>query len=183
MNYEIETDLQGALSYNEKLLWTGRPKTGIVFRTSDIPLIPFSLLWFGVAIFWEYNVLKTGISFFALFGIPFIIMGLYISIGRFYFDALRRKNTSYGITDNRVIIKSGLFSKSIKSLNIRSMTDLSFTEKRDGSGTISFGPADPRYSMFRGFSYWPGINLQPGFELIEDVKTVYNILLEQQKKV
>src|SRR5215208_2118092 len=108
MNIDIENDLRDTLSKDEKILWTGRPKTGIVFRSTDFFLIPFSLLWFGFAIFWEYNVLKMGVSFFALFGLPFILMGLYISVGRFFLDAIKRKNTIYGITDNRIIIKSGL---------------------------------------------------------------------------
>ena len=182
MNFEIETELRPALGYNENLIWTGKPKTGIIFRTADIYLIPFSLIWFGFAIFWEYNVVRAGFTPFALFGLPFIAVGLYISIGRFYIDAWRRKRTIYGITDNRVIIKSGLFVKEIKSLNIRTMSDLSFKEKKDGSGTINFGPIDFRYSFFNGIGYWPGIKPTPSFEFIDEVRTVYNILIDQQRK-
>jgi hypothetical protein len=182
MNFDIENDLRQTLSKDEKLLWTGRPKAGIVFRSSDIFFIPFSLLWFCFAIFWEYNVVKMGINFFALFGLPFIVMGLYISAGRFFIDALKRKNTVYGITDNRIIIKSGIFSKDIKSLNIRTITDLTFREKADGTGTISIGPTDFRYAIFSGMGYWPGLKLPPSLELIDDVKRVYNILIDQQRK-
>ena len=182
MNYDIELDLQLTLSRNEKLLWAGRPKPGIVLRSSDLYLIPFSLLWFGFAIFWEYNVLKMGISFFALFGVPFILIGLYISVGRFFIDALKRKNTTYGITDNRVIIKSGLISKEINSLNIRTISDITFKEKSDGSGTIILSPKNYRPSMFSGITYWQGMKQSPALELIDDVKSVYNILIEQQEK-
>ena len=44
MDINATTELQQHLDNNEKLVWTGRPKTGIVFRTADIFLIPFSLL-------------------------------------------------------------------------------------------------------------------------------------------
>ena len=182
MNFDIENDLRQTLSRDEKLIWTGRPKTGIVFRSNDIFIIPFSLLWFGFAVFWEYNVIKMGISLFALFGLPFIAIGLYIFVGRFFLDALKRKNTVYGITDNRIIIKSGLFSKEIKSLNIKTISDLTFKEKADGSGTISIGPTDFRYAMFSGLGYWPGLKLPPSIELIDEVKKVYNILIDQQRK-
>jgi hypothetical protein len=181
-NY-IEQDLLTTLSKDERLLWTGRPRVGIIFRSSDIFLIPFSLLWFGFAIFWEYNVVKIGVPLFALFGLPFIIMGIYISVGRFFLDNIRRKNTMYGITDNRVIIKSGLFSKDIKSLNIRTISDITFKEKTDGSGTISFGPSDLRYTLFSGMGYWPGLKLPPSIELIDEVGKVYKLLIEQQNKL
>lgn len=185
INYDIENELRDTLSRNEKILWTGRPKTGIIFRAYDIVVIPFSLLWFGFAIFWEYNVLKMGVGFMALFGLPFIVTGLYISVGRFFVDVFKRKHTIYGITDNRVVIKSGMFIKSIKSFNIKTISDLTFKEKADGSGTISFGPFTNSngYGMFfRGMDDLQGLKSQSGLELIEDVKKVYNLLLEQQRK-
>ena len=37
----------------EELLWTGRPPAGIRLRRADIYLIPFSLMWAGLAILWE----------------------------------------------------------------------------------------------------------------------------------
>jgi hypothetical protein len=182
MDFEIENELRQILSNDEKLLWTGRPKKGVVIRSTDIFLIPFSFLWFGFAIFWEYNVFRTGIGFLALFGIPFILVGLYISVGRFFIDALKRKNTIYGITDNRVIIKSGLINKEIKSLNIRTISDLTFKEKTNGTGTISLGPTDSRYSMFNRMGYWPGLKSQSSLEFIDEVRKVYDILIEIQRK-
>jgi hypothetical protein len=100
MNFEIENELRPLLSKDERLLWTGKPRAGIVFRSSDIFLIPFSLLWVGFIMFWIYNVLKLGAGIFALFAIPFVIAGFYILIGRFFLDARKRKNTLYGITRN-----------------------------------------------------------------------------------
>ncbi len=50
-NFDIEIELQNNLSSGEKLVWIGRPKKGIVFRSSDAFLIPYSLIWGGFAIF------------------------------------------------------------------------------------------------------------------------------------
>ena len=55
-----------------------------------------------------------------LFGIPFVLIGIYITIGRFFVDAWRRKGTSYGLTTARVIIRSGA---SIKSRSLRTLSD------------------------------------------------------------
>ena len=74
-NYDLENDLRPNLASDEKLIWTGRPKTGIVFRGSDLFLVPFSLLWGGFAIFWETSVIATDAPFFfKLWGIPFVLV-------------------------------------------------------------------------------------------------------------
>ena len=82
----MTTELQEYLNTNEKLIWTGQPRKGIVFRTADIFLIPFSLLWCGFAIFWVV-IASQGSIYFAMFGIPFVIMGLIFVFGRFIIDA------------------------------------------------------------------------------------------------
>lgn len=178
MNIDIENELRPILSGDEKLLWTGRPRTGILFRATDIFMIPFSVLWFGFAIFWEYSVVHTGVPFFALFGLLFVAVGLFMLIGRFFWDASKRKNTRYGITDTRVIIKSGLTTKGIKSLNIRAMSDITYKQKADGSGTISLGPT---YTTFNGTGDQSGVRLSPRLDMIDDVASVYNLLIKQQR--
>jgi len=181
-NFDIENELAPNLGTNEKLLWTGRPKAGIVFRGSDAFLIPFSLLWGGFAIFWETNVFATdGPFFFKLWGIPFILVALYITVGRFFVDAKKRANTIYGVTHDRIIIKSGIFSREIKSLNIRTLSDITIDQKGDNSGTITIGPTDLRSSMMQGIE-WPGAKQPPRLELIEDVKTVYDKIIDLQRQ-
>ncbi|MFD2783849.1 PH domain-containing protein [Hymenobacter rubripertinctus] len=181
-NYDIENELKSNLISDEKLIWTGKPKTGIVFRSSDAFLIPFSLRWGGFAVFWETSVLATGAPFpFALFGIPFILVGLYITVGRFFLDAKKRANTIYGITPDRIIIKTGIFSMEIKSLNIRTLSDVTINQKADNSGTITLGPTDFRYAMMQGME-WPGANQPPRLELIEDVKSVYDKIINLQRQ-
>ncbi len=106
INYEAENELRSNLSSDEKLIWTGKPKTGIIFRSVDAYLIPFSLLWGALALFWETSAITSGAPLPAvLLGIPFVLVGLYIAIGRFFVDAKRRANTIYGITQDRIIIR------------------------------------------------------------------------------
>jgi hypothetical protein len=94
IDYDIINELRPNVSSDEKLIWTGKPKTGIILRSSDAFLIPFSLLWGGFAIFWESSVVATGARFFfKLWGIPFVLVGLYITVGRFFVDAKKRANT------------------------------------------------------------------------------------------
>lgn len=139
INFDLENELQQNLNTNEKLLWTGKPKTGIVFRSSDILFIPFSLLWGAFAIFWETSVISEGPFFAILWGIPFVVIAFYITIGRFFLDAYKRANTIYGISQDRIIIKSSMFSQNIKSLNIATLSDVTLDQKSDNSGTITLG--------------------------------------------
>jgi len=181
-NYDLEEELKPNLSSGEKLMWTGKPKTGIVFRSSDFFIIPFSLLWFGFSVFWEASVMKTGAPLlFKLWGIPFVLIGLYITVGRFFADAMKRANTIYGITQDRIIIKSGIFNKTVKSLNIRTLSDITLDQKSDNSGTIILGPTDFTYSMIQGMER-RGVRQSPRLELIEDVKIVYDKIIDIQRK-
>ena len=176
-------ELKEHLDSDEKLLWTGTPEQGMIIKSSDVLMIPLSLMWGGFALFWEFNVINSGASFFfMLWGIPFVLIGLYLIFGRFYYDAELRKSTIYGITQNRIIIKSGVFKKTIKSLNIRTLTDVTLNEKSDGSGTIVLGSESGMYEMFRGTG-WPGFGnkMVPALELIPEVRKVYRQITDLLK--
>jgi hypothetical protein len=168
----------------ERLLWAGRPRQGILFRASDLFLIPFSLLWAGFAVFWEATVIIGGAPlFFVLWGIPFILFGAYITVGRFFVDAKIRSQTFYGLTDRRIIIISRFLTRKIKSLSLRNLTEISLQDRPDGSGTIIFGPYTP-YSFWFSSSSWPSAEKHspPSFELIENVKQVYGQIRKAQEE-
>ena len=146
-------------------------------------MIPFSLLWGGFAFFWEYSVLTKGApTFFALFGIPFVVFGAYLIFGRFYVEAKQRERIFYGVTTDRVIIVSGLLQQKVKSLVLRSLSDISLTESRDGTGSISFGSSFPFTSWFGGMA-WPGMEQfsGPRLDIIDNPKQVFQIIREAQK--
>jgi hypothetical protein len=174
------TSLQFSLDRGERQLWAGVPRQGILLRRADVFMIPFSLLWGGFAIFWETSVLKTGApGFFALFGIPFVLVAFYITIGRFFVDARMRARTTYAVTSDRVIINSGIFSPTTKSLNVRTISDVTLQERANGSGTITFGATNPLAAFYSGTS-WPGVPQTPSFEMIPDARRVYDIIRDAQ---
>lgn len=185
MNFDATRVIQAELEPSEKLLWAGQPPQGFKFHTSDIFWIPFSFLWGSFAIFWEYLAIESNAPFpFALFGIPFVLVGLYIMFGRFFVEIKHRKKTFYGLSNERVIIVSGLFRKKVRSLNLRTLTDISLSETSNGSGTITFGNPLPFELMFMfGGILWPGIeqHISPRFDLISNAKQVYQQIREAQK--
>lgn len=181
-DFLAQNELQHELVGEEKLLWSGKPKTGIMFRSSDVFVIPFSLLWFAFAIFWESGVVASNAPFFfMIWGIPFICVGLYVSVGRFFYDKINREKTIYGITDNRVIVKSGVFKTTVESFNITGLVNLSIEEKSDNSGTIKLDSDKYPFAQF-SIPGWPGVKQTPALEFIENVRSVYNLILKQQQK-
>ena len=148
--------IEEQLGPQEYLLWAGKPQGGLLLRAGDAFLIPFSLLWCGFVVFWETMVVTQGAPvFFCLWGIPFVLVGLYLVFGRFLVDRNQREHTFYGITNERVVIASGIVRRTVKSLNLRTLTDMSLTEWRDGRGTITFGQSSFFPWWFQGTA-WPG---------------------------
>jgi hypothetical protein len=142
-------------------------------------------MWCGFAIFWEVSVLRTDAPFFfRLWGVPFVLVGLYMVFGRFIADAKLRSKTYYGVTSERVIIVSGLFSRKIKSLNIRTLTDVSLDEKPNGGGIITFGATNPISRWSGGMAFLGGgqQQLSPDFELAQGARSVYETIRAAQRQ-
>lgn len=173
--------LDSQIAPNERLLWSGQPRQGVFLRASDAYTIPFSLMWCGFAIFWETSVIYSNAPFFfRLWGIPFVLVGLYMVVGRFFVDAKQRGKTYYGVTNERIIIVSGIFNKQVKSLNLPTLTDISLDEKSDASGNITFGLSNST-SQWNNFPFsrrnQPEV---PSFESIQNAKKVYEIIRNAQ---
>ena len=88
----------------ENLVWTGTPSPGIILTGRAAFLIPFSAIWLGFVIFWTWGVLKGGGGAFALFGVVFLVVGVFFTVGRFLLDAWLRRGAQYAITERRVLI-------------------------------------------------------------------------------
>jgi hypothetical protein len=107
--------------------------------------------------------------------------GLYVTFGRFLVYALLRRKIYYGVTNERVLIKSEIFRRRVRSLNLRTLVEVTQTERRDGRGTISFGGVhwDWRGS---GADFWaPGTSNLRAFERIPDARQVYERLRAGQR--
>lgn len=182
MDIDARQLLAPILQRGERALWAGQPRQGLTLRGSDALLIPFSLMWGGFAFFWEWGVVTSGApALFALFGVPFMLMGLYVTVGRFFFDARGRASTVYAVTDRRVMIVSGVFRQTTTSLPLRTLPHIQVSEGRSGWGTITFGQGGGPMSWL-GQSSWPGAgrNAAPAFDLIPDAQAVADLILRAQ---
>ncbi len=179
--YELKKHFE---SEHEELIWTGVPGRGIIFHMIDAFLIPFSLLWGGFAIFWEIMVIASGAPlFFALFGLPFVAVGLFLIVGRFVWDARRRRHTMYALTNKRVIFRTGVRTKTISTISLIAVKEVSLKLKPDGRGTITFFTHTTGVAVTKALSGFQlfGVGGNTAFELIDDAQEVYkkiNVLLK-----
>ena len=166
------------LEPGERILWEGRPdKRRFVLGPENLYLIPFSVMWGGFAIFWEASVLAGGAPFFFwLWGIPFVLVGVYLIAGRFVVAAAQADRTHYAVTDKRVLIASGFLSTTLQELDLRTLPFLQLTEGRRGVGTISFTMPTP-WSVYAR-SGWTGFGTgqDVGFHSVPDAAAVYRTI-------
>jgi len=96
--------LQPHLRPGESLLWCGKPDPRAWLAPADLYAIPFSLLVGAFAVYWEVTAVGSGPLFAQLWGLPFVVMGVYMIFGRFAYKYFRKKRTAYGITPVRAMV-------------------------------------------------------------------------------
>jgi hypothetical protein len=109
--------------------------------------------------------------------VPFVLLGLYMIFGRFFYDAYRRARTTYAVTSDRIIIQNG---GSVKSIQIRTLGEVMLRESADGSGTIAFGPLPTGMKLALPLTR-PGTESIPMFEMIPNARQVYDLIREAQR--
>jgi hypothetical protein len=137
IDIQAEQLIASDLEPGERLLWVGRAARGVRFRPSDMLLIPFSVLLVAFAVFWEMMVLQTSAPlFFRFAGSVFVVLGAYMLVARFLWDAWRRSHTSYAVTDRRILIVTDAARRSPIAYSLKDLPAMTLTERRKGSGDI-----------------------------------------------
>ena len=178
---EVEQQIAQQLEGGEQLLWSGQPGSGIRFRRADFYMVPFSLLWGGFAVYWEILAFRhESPLFFRFWGVPFVLFGVHLVVGRFILDSWQRANTLYGVTNRRVIIVNGIRTRRTTSLPMPTIPAITLAEREDGSGDVVFDTTDARHVAVGGLvprgSFVPIM-----LEFLPNVRHVYNIIREAQQ--
>lgn len=188
---------------DESVLWSGQPDPQRYFAPADVFLIPFSLLWGGFALFWEAGVLGLGVLglwgndsgeggapfFFVLWGIPFVLVGLYMIFGRFIYKARTKKRTYYGVTDRRVLaLVRSPRGDHIQAAFIETIPSINKRIREDGSGSVIFGTS-PRWADWyanTGLEFmawgWGGSGTAVSFYDLSDARTVARLANDLRRR-
>jgi hypothetical protein len=114
-------------------------------------------------------------------GVPFVAVGAYITVGRFFWDARRRERTVYALTDRRAIVITGGRRCSVSSTDLRQLGALEVTEHAGGRATVTFGVAT--MPMWRWLpAGWPmASQYRPAaFRAIDDGRRVYELIRDAE---
>jgi hypothetical protein len=182
------TAFDECLDPGERVLWAGQPRQGFFLRSNDWVAIPFSIMWGGFAIFWETMALSIWRGkhvplfpavIFPLFGIPFVVIGLYMIFGRFFVDAWLRRRIWYGVTDRRALIVITGNSRKVTSFDLRSIGEVNFQQHPDGTGSLVFGPT---LVLSRNRSFNPGLQAN-AFDHVPDATRAYHVVRQVQQSL
>ncbi|MCT4660870.1 MAG: hypothetical protein N4A40_03340 [Tissierellales bacterium] len=134
-----EKTIENYLYDNEKILWLGKPKIKI-FSVLDILIIPVTIIWLGIIVAWETMAFSIGAPFiFQLFAVPYILIGLYVLIGRYILKIYLKRNTNYCVTNQRIIILKKLKSFKVESEEISNLSIVNIENKGHNFGNVIFG--------------------------------------------
>jgi hypothetical protein len=182
-----------ALVPGEHVLWSDKPDDRRWFYPEDLVLVPFSLLWGGFAIFWEVSVLAsisthggTGARFlFSLWGVPFVVIGLYLIFGRLLARRWLRRGSQYVLTDRRVLSFSPSWrgATHVKMIWLGSSPPLEKHIRENGQGTLCIGQTVAGQRWIGSSSGWPGGAMMRGSAIIlvdiSDAADVYRRIVQQ----
>jgi hypothetical protein len=125
----------------ERLLWSGSPQRQPVFDAGDLVAVPLSLVWCAFAVFWEFGVVSSGAPIFMrIWGVPFIVFGVYMVVGRLVLRVWQLRSTTYAVTNRRVIETIRRPRLRVTEAYLRNLPPPVMKTRDDGAtGSIAFG--------------------------------------------
>ena len=169
--------LQRELDAGERMLWSGRALPGLRVESGSLLQSAFGLVFFSISVFSLYAAGKESTVFPVLWTSLFVMVGSYHFAGHFFWNAFCRRYTEYAVTNQRVIVRSGILSETTQSIEYCKIRTLTLSEKSDGSGTIQFGEAN-------AVSAGEGITSSATkMEAIPDARSVYNIIRKTSQRL
>jgi hypothetical protein len=169
--------LQQELDAGERMLWSGRALPGLRIEPGSLLQSAFGLVFLSISVVSLYAAGKESTIFPVLWTSLFVLASFYYFVGHFFWGALRRRCTEYAVTNQRVIVRSGILSETTQSIEYRKIRTLTLTEKSNGSGTIQFGEAN-------ALSAGEGITSSAAkMEAVPDARSIYNIIRKAQQRL
>lgn len=188
----------GILEPGEQILWQGHPDSALDFSGFWGPQTMFALFFTGFSLFWMIMAfaitsgMKGGVgnvisTVFPLFGVPFLMVGLYMLAGRFWADARRRRASHYTLTNRAAYI--GVQRGTKRSLDRYAIdADTRLTLEDGALGAVWFASQThrmPRHAprMRRSRTRIGGATQTTqaiGFERIPDARAVFALIRKVQ---
>lgn len=140
--YKLHETVERELEIGEGIVWSGMPRRTF-FTPAATGTFLFGIPWTAFAVFWTLTaglgtMFSDGFSifsFFPLFGVPFILIGIGM-LSAPLAAYIRSGKTVYVITDKRAISFEGGRSTVIKSFTPDRLGDIFRRERSNGYGDV-----------------------------------------------
>ncbi|MDO8531322.1 MAG: PH domain-containing protein [Dehalococcoidia bacterium] len=182
--------LRGELSGGEKVLWEGKPVRWFfqfVGSPAGLFVAAFSLLWFFLGLLLFYTIWiappedEAPHFVIQLLALLFLLAACYFAFGRYLLAAGEWRNTSYLLTDRRVLLSAGAIGKGTTSVDLASLRQIHGMVLAPGLGDIYLGGAPPFKGLVGRVPGWLPSGLQshiPTLQSVRDVEAVYQAILD-----
>jgi hypothetical protein len=120
----------------ERVLWAGEPVQRPFYVAADAVIAPAGLVAAVAALWFLLSEEPAGAAMAA--GVVVLVAGLYGAIGRSAVRYLTLGRTTYAVTDNRIIARSGLFRQKERSSELAGLSAPVLKPGRSSTGTFAF---------------------------------------------
>ncbi|MEI6323397.1 MAG: PH domain-containing protein [bacterium] len=173
---KLPPQFDAVLDQNEKIIWVGNP-TIVPFLLSGVPFLMLGLIWGSIDYFGFIRHMGEMKGPGAGFMIPFFtlhLLPLWLGVGNMIRLCLVFGNTCYAFTNKRVMIRSGFFGISFKSIDFDRIQELDVTvnpiENLLGVGSVKMFSGATGNNGVRTFDFFMGI--ENPYEVYKQLKTV-----------
>lgn len=136
----VQARIRAELDAGESVRWADQPVPTFFLITSIAPFL-FAIPWTAFAFFWICGASgfkipdfsKGGFSFFPLFGIPFVLIGLYLLSAPLR-DYGRMRKMIYVVTNKRAII----IGREVRSFFPKQLENCVRRDRRNDMGDVLF---------------------------------------------
>ncbi len=185
-DHETPEGWAGILERGERILWQGGSDGRINWADLIGVQTVFGIFFTGFSVFWvtmAASMMGDGRSappfpftLFPLFGIPFILVGLQMVIGRLFTDAWKRRHTHNTLTTRAAYVATNTFGK--RKLERTGVDEMTTLELEDGTpGTVWFGEKITHSTSYnKGRQRSRTHRRRLGFRQIESPREVFGLL-------
>ena len=171
---------EGYLDPGERVLWQGQPDTAMRADLSNPKRTAFGAVFALAALVWTATVLRGGTPnglmalVMPLAGLAFAALGVNLATGGIPFGVLRRRATTYTLTDRRAIVATAWLGR---------RTLRSYPLGPDSHATLDDGPR-PAIRFATGYAQTEdgSIRTRHGFtHMGDDARAVYDLIRRIQR--
>ncbi|MBN2824055.1 MAG: PH domain-containing protein [Campylobacterales bacterium] len=156
----VEARARKILNRKEEILWRGTPRHTIMFKYHAVSFLMIAAF--------SYLGIQVSAYFFILLAIPFVLSTIKI---------LEIKSNVYEITNKRLKIKKGIFSRVTNEIELYDIKNTTLEEKRGNKGFITFYTTNEKFPRIK----FP--RMQNPSEIHNRVRDIYEELKLERNKI